>query len=331
MRSATEPLATRRLHASPSLVAALLSADDAAPLRWARPAALVPASRPAPCRARDAVAAGLLTRRQLDSSAWRRLFQGIYIRADVEPDHLMWCHAAALLLPVGGALSHRSAAHLYGADVLPLAAPVDVTVPSQYRPRPRPGLRVFRTRLTDSDVCRRGGLVVTRALPTAWDLARGPDLVEAVVGVDALLYRRLVTRDGLLSHLRARDGWPGSLRARRALELAVPGAESPMETRLRLLLAMGGLPPPVVQFDVWDRTGRFVARLDLAYARCRVGVEYDGDHHRERAIFQRDVARLNALSLCGWTVLRFTSDDVLRHPDRVVAQVRMALADLNRS
>jgi hypothetical protein len=37
-------------------------------------------------------------------------------------------------------------------------------------------------------------------------------------------------------------------------------------------------------------------------------------------------ARLNRLRLLGWTVLRFTADDVLRHPERVVAQVRNALA-----
>jgi very-short-patch-repair endonuclease len=34
------------------------------------------------------------------------------------------------------------------------------------------------------------------------------------------------------------------------------------------------------------------------------------------------------LRLLGWTVLRFTADDVLRHPERVVARVEAALADL---
>jgi very-short-patch-repair endonuclease len=295
-----------------------------------RSAAVPPALRYTPFRGRDAVAAGLLTRRQLHGPTWRRFFPDVYAHADVELDYFTWCRAAALFLPAGGALSHRSAAYLYGANVLPLAAPVDVTVPFHDRLRARPGLRVFRTRLTDSDVCRRGGLVVTTVLRTAWDLARGPNLVQAVVGVDALFHRRLVTGDALLSYMWTRDGWPGSLRARRALELAVPGVESPMETRLRLLLVFGGLPPPMVQFEVSDRAGRFVARLDLAYPRYRVGIEYDGDHHRERAVFQRDVARLNALRLCGWTMLRFTADDVLRHPDRVVAQVRMALADAER-
>jgi len=37
------------------------------------------------------------------------------------------------------------------------------------------------------------------------------------------------------------------------------------------------------------------------------------------------VRRLNLLRLGGWTVLRFTADDVLRHPDRVVAEVRAVM------
>jgi hypothetical protein len=35
-----------------------------------------------------------------------------------------------------------------------------------------------------------------------------------------------------------------------------------------------------------------VARLDLAYPKRRVGIEYDGDHHRDRATFRHDAVRL---------------------------------------
>jgi very-short-patch-repair endonuclease len=96
-----------------------------------------------------------------------------------------------------------------------------------------------------------------------------------------------------------------------------------METRLRLVLVLGGPPAPVVQFEVPGAR----ARLDLAYARARLGIEYDGDHHRDQRQFRSDTARDNRLRLLGWTVVRFTADDVLRHPERVVAQVRVALRD----
>jgi very-short-patch-repair endonuclease len=110
-----------------------------------------------------------------------------------------------------------------------------------------------------------------------------------------------------------------------ALDLARLEVESPMETRLRLAIVFGGLPEPVVQYAVRTPQGRFVARLDLAYPEKRVGLEYDGDHHRDRETFRADAVRLNRLRLLDWSVLRFTADDVLRNPDRMLAQIRAAL------
>jgi hypothetical protein len=109
------------------------------------------------------------------------------------------------------------------------------------------------------------------------------------------------------------------------LVLADGGAGSPQESRLRLILVAGGLPRPVAQYEVRDPDGTFVARLDLGFPKHRLGAEYDGDHHRERDTFRRDLRRLNALRIRGWTVLRFTAAD-LYDPRRVVATVRAALA-----
>jgi very-short-patch-repair endonuclease len=69
-----------------------------------------------------------------------------------------------------------------------------------------------------------------------------------------------------------------------------------------------------------------IARLDLAYPGKRLGIEYEGDHHRGRGVFQQDLRRLNALRACGWTVLRFAALDIYREPSRVVATVRAPLA-----
>jgi hypothetical protein len=276
-----------------------------------------------PFRGSVAVAAGLLTARQLEGSAWRRLFHDVYICADAMVDHLTLCQAAALLLPAGAALSHRSAAMLYAANILVRDQPVEATAAGGLRSQP--GLRVARSSLDQTDLWRRGGLPVTSPLRTAFDLARSRDLTAAVVGLDALLFRRVITPDKLLTYLAGRPRWTGVRAARAALDLARVDVESPMETRLRLAIVHGGLPEPIVQYDVLSPRGRFVARLDLAYPKQRVGLEYDGDHHRERTTFQQDAVRLNRLRLLDWTVLRFTADDVLRNPDRMLAQIRAAL------
>ena len=166
---------------------------------------------------------------------------------------------------------------------------------------------------------------MTTPLRTAFDLGRQVGRRDAVVALDALCHRHLVTVAALGRYMDRSDRRRGVGRLRDRLALVDPRAESPMETAVRLLLHDAGGPPPVAQFVVRDRDGRFVARVDLAYPDLRVAIEYEGDHHRRRDTFLRDIARLNALREAGWLVLRFTADDVLRRPGDLLRQVAAAL------
>src|SRR5690606_39703155 len=67
---------------------------------------------------------------------------------------------------------------------------------------------------------------------------------------------------------------------RRAAALVRPRVASPPETRLRLLVVLGGLPEPATGYEV--RVAGRTRYLDLAYPDWRVAVEYDGRHHVER-------------------------------------------------
>jgi very-short-patch-repair endonuclease len=109
------------------------------------------------------------------------------------------------------------------------------------------------------------------------------------------------------------------------LPVADPRAESPMESVLRWLLHEAGLPAPDLQFVVRDSSGTGLGRADLAWPDRKVLVEFDGDVHRQRDVFVKDTRRQNRLIAAGWTVLRFTSADVLGRPEEVVAEIRSAL------
>ena len=98
-----------------------------------------------------------------------------------------------------------------------------------------------------------------------------------------------------------------------------------MESVLRWLLHEAGLPAPELQYVVRDAAGSSLGRADLAWPDRRVLVEFDGDVHRERDVFVNDLRRQNRLVAAGWTVLRFTSADVLGRPDDVVEEIRRAL------
>jgi very-short-patch-repair endonuclease len=82
-----------------------------------------------------------------------------------------------------------------------------------------------------------------------------------------------------------------------------------------------------LQLQLFDRDGSCFARLDMAWPSRRLAVEADGrERHDKPEALYRDRRRQNDVELAGWTVLRFTWNDVMRHPNWVVAQVRRALA-----
>lgn len=110
---------------------------------------------------------------------------------------------------------------------------------------------------------------------------------------------------------------------RRVTALAEPASESPMETRLRMLLVLRRLPRPAAQVPIHDPAGRFIGRVDLFYDRSRLAVEYDGAGHRDTVT--DDNRRQNRLLATGIRLLRFTAADVLGNPNSVAAQVKVAI------
>ena len=135
---------------------------------------------------------------------------------------------------------------------------------------------------------------------------------------------------------RATPTWVGSGRwrlshegvgapAREACALADGLAQSPPETRVRLLLHRSGLPAPAAQYRVVDGDGHFVARVDFGWPELKVALEYDGRWHAEPGQFAKDRRRLNRLTAAGWRVIFVTAED-LRDPAGLVERVGAALA-----
>jgi very-short-patch-repair endonuclease len=285
--------------------------------------------RSAPFRRREAVGAGLLTPDELRGPRWHRLYQGIYIEraAFASTNHHMWCAAAQLAMPAGAVIGGRSAAYLWGVDLLAAGEPVSIIVPKRRATRDQPMLSVSRGLLPRGDVESLHGLTITTPARTAFDLGRDPDRLQAAIAMDAMLNRRVVTLAALHRVADAHPGWRGVMTFRAILRSAEPGAASPMETRLRLILTDGGLTRPVAQYRIRDAGGLFIGDVDLAYPELRVAIEYEGDHHREQATFRKDIVRFNRLQAAGWAALRFTADDVFKRPQTIVDEVRRALAN----
>ncbi|HEX6349564.1 MAG TPA: DUF559 domain-containing protein [Candidatus Dormibacteraeota bacterium] len=257
-----------------------------------------------PFTLRQARAAGL-SRAHLRSPVWRRVGVGVYVLNRVPDSPLLTLTAVAKRLPPDAAFCGRSAAFLHGLDVAP-CNPIEVLVPAGSGVAAR-DLWVSRRQLARSEIVMGKGLPATSIVRTLDDLARRLPLLEAVAIADMGLHAGLVALGDLCPRLRKH---------------CEPAAESLMESRLRMLLVLAGLPRPQAQVDLLDTDGR-LRRADLYYPEARLVIEYDGGNHRERLV--EDDRRQNAIVRAGYTVLRFTAPDVLGAPQSVAAQVRAAL------
>ncbi len=226
-------------------------------------------------------------------------------------------------LPAGAAFSGPTAAWLHGLDVAP-CDPVEVTIPEPFGSGRRAGASVRRAVLAREEIVLRRGLPATSALRTAVDLGGRDPLTEGVVAADLFLHAGLVTIAELHTYVAEHPGAKGIARLRRVVDLAEPKAESAMESRLRMLLELAGLPRPEVQVPIHDDQGRFLGRPDLLYRLQQLAIEYDGGNHRDRLV--DDNRRQNGLMGVGLRLLRFTAADVYGTPETVAMEVRHSLA-----
>jgi hypothetical protein len=224
-------------------------------------------------------------------------------------------------MPSDALFSSNTAAWLHAMDY-PFE-PIEVTLPSTSRTSHLAGARVRRSDYTPEDACEVRGVAATSRIRTVADMARHASLVEGVAVVDMALRARIVTIDDLRAWIRDHARHRGIGRLTRAIALADPASESPMESRLRALMITAGLPEPRVQHPLYGPDGLFVARPDLLYPEQRLAIEYDGATHRES--LAADNHRQNRLMEAGYRILRFTAGDVLHRPASVVDEIRRGL------
>ncbi len=100
-----------------------------------------------------------------------------------------------------------------------------------------------------------------------------------------------------------------------------------MESRLRMLLVLAGLPEPVVNHVVRWEDGRVRFRFDLSWPEHKVVVEYDGRQHRaDLDQWDTDITRRDWMDAEGWAFVPVVARGVHVRPDETVERVRVTLA-----
>ncbi|HET7742587.1 MAG TPA: hypothetical protein VFL67_18210 [Mycobacterium sp.] len=205
-----------------------------------------------------------------------------------------------------GVVSGVAASAVLGAKWVDVATPIELNWANNRSPA---GVITRRDTLLDGEVMIIDDLPVTTADRTAFDLARRGPVGQAVARLDALARATHFKVDDVQALSLRHPRVMGLRRTAQVLDLVDAGAESPKETWLRLLLIDAGFPRPETQIPVLDPDGYPRYHLDMGWEDMMIAVEYDGDDHRERPRWGRDIKRAEYLAYLGWTHIRVVAGD----------------------
>jgi REase_MTES_1575 len=275
-----------------------------------------------PFRGTDALAARLVTPHRLRTD-FGAVHRNVYVPRGQKLTPVtravaawLWSGRTATLAGLSAAALHRTAW-------------IDDWLPAELNRRSRDkvrGIIVHSDTLDDDETSVCDGIRLTTPARTAFDLGRRKGMIAAVIRLDALMHATGLKVANVELLAERHRGARGVVQLRRALLMADGGAESPYETKTRLVLVGSGLPRPQTQIEVLNEWGAVLARIDMGWEQWKVGVEFDGAQHwTDPAQRTRDIDRLAELEARGWTIIRVSADMLRRRPHIVVTRVRRAL------
>ena len=269
-------------------------------------------------------------RRALRHGEVRPVVRGVYVPADLEDSLELRARAVAKVVRPHQVVADRTAAWLHGVDAHVYAEHdgvphVEICALRRHAPTKVPGADGRTRDLSPQDVMTLNGVRVTTPLRTALDLGSCLRRREAFAVLTAMARLHGFVRGDYLCALGRYRRRRGVVQLRELVNHVDPRVESQREAWVLLAILDAGLPAPEPQ--VWiDVGGVPTYRLDLAYRRRRVCVEYDGEEaHRGREEY--DAERRAWLRGQGWHVIVVLEGDFAEEAlDRWLTELREALA-----
>ncbi|GAB5078073.1 DUF559 domain-containing protein [Arthrobacter sp. AD-310] len=288
-----------------------------------------------PFTVQEAKAAGLSSGR-LRSSDLASAGRLLYLPSGWEYELPGLARALSAATP-GAWVSHLTAAVLLGLW-LPSwfqdCRELHLSKPKSLPPVRRDGVVGHTVLAFDEEIMIHEGIRMSTPARTWLDLARLVPLEDLVAVGDQLVRQPRPglevraqpwsTVSGLKQMVARHPKMQGIVKARAAVDLIRPGADSAPETFLRLALTAAGLPEPELQVQV-SPGNPFSPAADLGYRRQRIAIQYDGGHHLTREQQTRDNRRDAYFHAAGWRYFKFNADDLAQDFRRAVRQVAAAL------
>jgi hypothetical protein len=278
---------------------------------------------------------GFVTRRQLLALGERRheieyrlefgrligVHRGVYAVGHVPREPVDLAYAALLACGPKAALSHGTAATLYGIyrrwDL-----PFEVTLPTK---RHRRGIRVHRAKLSREDIGIVLGLRVTSPARTLLDL--GARLTDKQLGraFDNLRLSHGLRNEALRVLLERFPRHSGAHRLRPLAGIRRGPTRSRLELKFYDFCIHHGLAEPLLNHPINGR------EVDAFFPEERLIVEVDGyDVHAGRVSFEADRDRDASMLALGLATVRVTEARMDHQPEQEAARLRGILASRRR-
>lgn len=276
-----------------------------------------------PFRHRDAVRAGI-TPKELAGPHFTRVFHGLYVARSAALTPALRARTALTAFP-GAFVSHSTAASIWGGCPPPDDRTHLSFLPGATRSRRR-GIASHRAN-DDADVVSEKRIRLSSPERCFCEIATsGADLVELVVLGDSLVKANATTPERLIA---TADEWIGrrAAVARRAARLVREDVDSPMESRLRMLIVLAGLPEPSVNLVLRQENGDWKRRFELCYEDLLLVIEYDGEYHLDADQHAADLLRREQLEREGWRFVVVQKQHLFGDPAGVLERISQARLD----
>jgi len=200
--------------------------------------------------------------------------------------------------------------------------------------RQEAGIRQHAGAIGPGDVTERNGIAVMSPTRLGLEITTMADVERSLVVVNHLLHVGLTTPAQLAGRYRTMTHWPRTLTTDLVLRLANPKVESVGESRSIYLCYAQSLPMPESQFEIKDASGRVLWRVDFAWPKLGVFLEFDGRIKYEKLVKEGERAsdvvlrekerEAQICRLTGWRCIRITWADLM-HPERTATLIRRIL------
>lgn len=271
------------------------------------------------------------TPRQVRGRRWRRSSRGFFVPASVDPSvpEQRILEASMVLTPfaavTGWAALRWSGAHWFdgrtpdGSTELPV-----VLLTGDHNIRSQPGFVISEERRPLEELMVVDGLAVTSHVRSVGNEMRyAASERAAVIAFDMAAYADLVSLDEMAAYFATIPGWTGIPQARNALPWCDENSWSPRESALRQVwMRDAGLPRPLCNQPIFDRSGRHVGTPDLLDLESGLIGEYDGGLHLEGTRRAHDIRREAAFRELGLEVVTIVRDEAASRDDVVARIVR---------